>query len=112
MTDDLASFVASRQKYLKLEDQDEFQGYFIGYKIIADKFKISEDPKATTVLYAFRTKEDRPLEWTCGNVSVANKLVKAKPGQEIRIKRLGKGPKTVYDVVLVDAFYDGDIVPF
>lgn len=112
MTDDLAAFVASKQKYLKLEDGEEFQGYFIGYKIIPDKFKVEEDPKATAVEYQFQTKEDRPIRWTSGNVSVANKLIKAKPGQEIRIKRLGKGSKTVYDVVLVDAMYEGEAAPF
>ena len=36
----------------------------------------------------------------------------AKEGQEIRIKRLGLGAKTIYDVVLVDAMYDGETAPF
>lgn len=100
----LSEFVESKQKYIKLEDGEEFQGYFIGAKIIPDKFKLKDDPKATTVEYYFKTKTGKDMQWTCGNVGVAKGLSKAKEGQEIRFKRLGKGTKTIYDVVLVDAF--------
>lgn len=108
----LQDFVSSRQRYVKLGDGEEFQGFFIGANIIPDKFKIKDDTKATTVEYSFKTKDDRDMNWTCGNVGVANKLMKAKEGQEIRIKRIGLGAKTVYDVVLVDAMYDGELPPF
>ena len=107
---ELSDFVLSKQRFVKLGDGEEFQGFFLGAKIIPDKFKIKDDPKATTVEYKFQTG-DRNMTWTNGTVGVAAKMGKAKEGQEVRIKRIGLGAKTVYDVVLIDSFLE-DAPPF
>jgi hypothetical protein len=108
---DLQEFIDGKQKFLKLADKEEFIGYFMGYKIIPDKFKIAEDPQAKTVVYQFKTERGKDVEFTTGNISAAKGLIPLKPGQGFKITRRGMAAKTTYDVIVSTQVFE-EKVPF
>lgn len=114
MSSDLQDFIEGKQKFLKMQPNDEFIGYYFGHKVIPDKFKLAEDENAKTVLWNLKTEKGKMLEWTCGNLSAVTGLGALKVGEKFHMKRIGMGPKTNYQVTNLSklASENGEQVPF
>lgn len=95
MAEDIASFIEENQKFLKLEDAQTFEGYYVSSKIIPNRFKADTE----TIEYVLRTLRGRQITWTNGTLNVATRMHEAKPGDRIKITRNGLGNKTNYIVL-------------
>jgi len=98
MANDINSYIEENQKFLKLEDGQTFDGYYVSHKVIPNRFK--EDTQ--TIEYKVATLKGRRITWTNGTLSVATIISTAKPGDRIRITRTGVGNRTSYTILIGD----------
>ena len=95
MANDLGQYIEDNQKFLKLDDGEMFDGYFMSSKIIPNRFKDGEQ----TVEYTLATTKGKQIVWTNGTLGVAKLLAAAKAKDRVRISRSGLGPKTTYTIL-------------
>jgi hypothetical protein len=91
MDNELLQFAKDSRKYLKLEDGEEYRGFYTGRKVIPDKFRISEDAAAKTIAYALEDSVGKKLEWTKNSGKIAEAMAKIPVGSGISIMRIKKG---------------------
>lgn len=89
--DDLKSYAKDSRKFLKLEDGESYVGFFVGHKKVPDRFRISEDPTATTFIYTFKDANGKMLEWTKNSGKIAEMMAAVPHGSGISITRIKKG---------------------
>ena len=95
MANDINSFIEENVKFLKLEDGQVFEGYYIGNKVIPNRFKEGEQ----TVEYKVATLKGKRITWTNGTLGVARRFTEVDPGERIKITRNGLGAKTNYTIL-------------
>lgn len=91
INDELAQYAKDNTKYLKLNPGESYVGYFVGFKRVPDRFRLSEDPKATTIVYSFKDGDGRVLEWTRNSGKVAADMATIPIGSPFSITMIKKG---------------------
>lgn len=91
VNEDLAQYAKENQRFLSLTSGESYVGYFMGFKRIPDRWKISEDPNATTIVYTLKDKAGRILEWTKSSGKVAAQMANIPIGSGISILMVKKG---------------------
>lgn len=90
----LNDFVKDNSKFLRLDDGEIFEGFYMAYKITSSQF----DPEKETVVYKLRYEDGKDVYFQTASVAVAKILGKLKGGEKIKIKRDGSGTKTKYHI--------------
>lgn len=89
--DELIKYAKENQKFLSLSPGESYVGYFTGFKRIPDRWKISEDPNATTVVYTLKDKNGKVLEWTKSSGKVAIQMAEIPINSGVSILMVKKG---------------------
>lgn len=88
----LSEYVRDNSKFLRLESGEVFEGTYVTYKIMGNKF----DPEKETVVYKLRYDDGKDAYLQTASVAVAKAISKLKGGERLRIKREGAGTQTKY----------------
>lgn len=88
----LNDFVRDNSKFLRLEDGESFEGFYLTFKVTGSKY----DPEKETVIYKLRYEDGKEVYFQTASVAVAKTFGKLKGGEKIKIKRKGAGTNTQY----------------
>lgn len=92
----LDKFADENSMYLTLADGEEVDVTYDGYEVTKNPYDLTKD----IVLYKV-IKGTLPKVFKSGSVAVAKKMSKMLVGQRIRIKRMGTGTNTKYEILML-----------
>jgi len=90
-------FIFENSLFLSLQDGESFEGIYKGYEIVPSTF----DPEKTVLSYTFEINEtEKPFK--SGSLKLAQQMKDIKEGTKVEISRSGEGPKTTYQVKIIE----------
>ena|SRR3990167_8628917 len=90
----LDDFIKKNSKFLKLGEGESFEGIYEAHKTSPSTF----DPEKETVVYTLRYMDGHKIFWQTSSVKVARFISKLDPGNKLKIKRIGTGTNTKYEI--------------
>lgn len=94
----LNDFVKDNSKFLRLANNEVFEGTYVTFKITGNKF----DPEKETVIYKLRYLDGKEIYLQTASVAVAKTFGSMKGGEKVIIKREGSGTQTKYIITSPD----------
>ena len=90
----LRKFVKDNSRFLKLQDNEVFEGFYLASKVTSSKF----DPDKDTVVYKLKYEDGKEIFFQTASVAVARTFADFDGGERIKITRHGTGNKTAYRI--------------